>query len=91
MEGHNDQQGSGEDNRLWKGTTASKVLVEATGCARAQRPASPGGDNWLWKGTTARKVLAETVGCGSAQRSARVRQKKSYTAIVGKGPAEEVL
>ena len=73
--GHNGRQGASGD----------KVVEGHNGQQGA------GGDNWLWKGTTARKVLGETIGCGRAQRSARVRRKKSYTAAVGKGPAEEVL
>ena len=140
--GHNSRQGAGGDNRLCKGTTTSKGLVETTGCGRAQRserfrrrqgcgraqrPArcwwrqlvveghnglkGSGGDNWLWKGTTVGKGSTEAVGKGPAeevlygnsrqgsgarspirQQSARVRRKKkSYTATVGKGPAEEVL
>ena len=34
--GHNSRQGAGGDNRLCKGTTTSKGLVETTGCGRAQ-------------------------------------------------------
>ena len=74
--GHNGRQGAGRDNRLCKGATASKVLVETTGCGRAQRPAR------FWR----KQLVVE----GHNGRQG-FDGKKSYTATVGKGPAEEVL